>query len=142
MVPNGERIEVLSTEKRNDAARGDTTPAAPIEDGAGGGSRLPIPEAELAEDMVPFPADAFAVGEVVAGEVGGSLPIDAGGGTGRAAEKFLAEAFERRPVEFGPSHESAAKRHKMRQERKATFIERGGRSELSVAVQGGSVARA
>ena len=140
VVPDGERIEVLGTEKGNDAACGDTTAAAPIEDGAGGCSRLPIPEAEFAEDMVPFPADAFAVGEVVAGEVGGSLPIDAGGGTGGAAEKFLAEAVERRPVEFGPSHERAAKRHKMTQERKAAFSE-GGLSELSVAAEGGAAWR-
>ena len=100
MIPDGERVEGVRAEKRNHAPRGNAAAAAPIENVAR--SWPPVTETQLAEDVVPFPADALAIGEVVAREVGGGLPIRAVGR--RAVEKSVAQPVERGPVEFVPGH--------------------------------------
>ena len=100
VVPDGECIEILGTEELEDAAGGDAAAAAPVEDGTGGG--FPVAKAELAKDVVPFPADALAVGEIVGREVGGGLPVGAAGGG--AGEEGGAEAVEGGPIEVGPGH--------------------------------------
>lgn len=82
------RVSKFSAPKRDYAAGGDAAAAAPVEYGARSGSGGPPAQAEFAEDMVPFPTDAFAVGEIVAGEVGGSFPVIAGCDTGNGGEEF------------------------------------------------------
>ena len=71
--------------KIDDAPGGDAAAAPPVEH-RHRRERRPAAQAQLAQDMVPFPADAFAVGEIVIGEIGRSLPVGAVGG---GAEKTL-----------------------------------------------------
>ena len=102
MVPDVEGVEPGGAEGGEDAATGDAAAAAPVEE-RGAGGRRPVAQGELAEKGVPFPADAFGEGEIVAGEIGRRLPVGAGGG-GVAGEEAGAEAVERGPVELIPVH--------------------------------------
>jgi len=93
------------------APAGDTAAATPVEE-HGAGGRGPPAEGELAEQRVPFPADAFGVGEIVAGEVGGRLPVGTGGGV--AGEEAGAQAIERGPVELLPVHRALKENGKIK----------------------------
>lgn len=74
MIPNVELIKLIAaTERGEHAPSGHATAATPVEDGAG--ARAPVAQTEFGEDGVPFPADAGAVGEIVAREIGRALPI-------------------------------------------------------------------
>ena len=90
MIPHVELGEVLgATVSGEYAPSGHAATATPVEDGAG--ARAPVAQTEFGEDGVPFPADAGAVGEIVAGEIGRALPIGASGGG--AGEKSGAQAI-------------------------------------------------
>ena len=79
MIPNVELVEMIAaTERGEHAPSGHAAAATPVEDGPG--TRAPVAQTEFGEDGVPFPADAGAVGEIVAREIGRALPIGARGG--------------------------------------------------------------
>ena len=96
--------KVRCPEEVHYAPAGDAAAAAPVQDGstgltAGGVTRRgrPLAQLQFAQHGVPFPADAFPVGEVVALEIGDRMPVWSGGLV--AGEEGLAQPVEDFPVE-------------------------------------------
>ena len=112
VIPDAQRVELIGAEKGNRPAVGDAAAAAPVEHRAGFGR--PAAQAQLAQHVVPFPADALAVGEIVARE--GRLRFPVGRAERAALEKALAQAIERRPVEIGPDHEGVTRSREERED--------------------------
>ena len=117
VIPQPQGGDVIRAEPANDAPPGHATAATPVQHGIPGrrprgvtrpprmgrrARRFPAALAEFAQDRIPFPADALAVGEIVAGEFPARTPIRLLGPA--AGEKQAAQPVERRPVQLIPVH--------------------------------------
>src|SRR3954471_17783260 len=100
MIPYRERLKVFWPEKRNHAARCHPAAAAPVENIAA--RRCPPPQFELAEHVIPFPADPLRISEIVTRQVVRRFPIRTGRST--TVQEFFAESVEGFPVELSPGH--------------------------------------